>query len=131
MGIPGLKIGTAASPAAAYGITKSMIRDNGPTFLFAPVKMMKEAKGSVDLDKCLPLNKAALLNEASDEAVNGGKAVTVLTYLHGVKEAEISLKAIQEEVSDTRITPPSLPYSNSSLRRDWTSTSSSSGPSNP
>ena len=51
MGIPGLKIGTAASPAAAYGITKSMIRDNGPTFLFAPVKMMKESKGSVDLDK--------------------------------------------------------------------------------
>lgn len=29
MGIPGLKICTAASPDAAYGITKSMIRDNG------------------------------------------------------------------------------------------------------
>jgi hypothetical protein len=26
----GLKINTAASPNAAYGITKSMIRDNGP-----------------------------------------------------------------------------------------------------
>lgn len=100
MGIPGLKIGTAASPAAAYGITKSMIRDNGPTFLFAPVKMMKEAKGSVDLDKCLPLNKAALLHEASDSSVANGKAVTVLTYLHGVKEAQISLQAIQDEGLD-------------------------------
>jgi len=57
MGIPGLKICTAASPAAAYGITKSMIRDNGPCFLFAPVKMMKEAKGPIDMGKCAPLNK--------------------------------------------------------------------------
>merc|ERR1719201_3302903 len=100
MGIPGLKIGTAASPEAAYGITKSMIRDNGPTFLFAPVKMMKESKGSVDLDKCLPLNKAALLHEASAASVEGGKAVTVLTYLHGVKEAQASIEAIQEEGLD-------------------------------
>ena len=100
MGIPGLKIGTAASPAAAYGITKSMIRDNGPTFLFAPVKMMKEAKGSVELDKCLPLNKAVLLHEASDESVKARTAVTVLTYLHGVKEAQASLKNINDEGLD-------------------------------
>merc|ERR1719503_10875 len=69
MGIPGLKIGTAASPEAAYGITKSMIRDNGPCFLFAPVKQMKETKGTVDLDKCAPLNKAVVLHEASAESV--------------------------------------------------------------
>lgn len=100
MGIPGLKICTAASPAAAYGITKSMIRDNGPCFLFAPVKMMKEAKGTVDLDKCLPLNKAAVLHEASAESVAAGNAVTVLTYLHGVKESQISVAEIQEEGMD-------------------------------
>jgi len=100
MGIPGLKICTAASPEAAYGITKSMIRDNGPCFLFAPVKMMKEAKSSVELGKCMPLNKAALLNEASQESVDAGNAVTVLTYLHGVKEAENSIDSIQEEGFD-------------------------------
>lgn len=100
MGIPGLKICTAASPAAAYGITKSMIRDNGPCFLFAPVKMMKEAKGHVDLDQCMPLNKAALLNEATEDSVKAGNAVTVLTYLHGVKESELSIEAIQEEGFD-------------------------------
>ena len=100
MGIPGLKIGTAASPAAAYGLTKSMIRDNGPCFLFAPVKMMKESKGPVDLGKCMPLNKAALLHKASDEAVKSGKAVTVLTYLHGVKESLMAIEAIQEEGFD-------------------------------
>merc|ERR1719421_188507 len=38
MGIPGLKICTAASPDAAYGLTKSMIRDNGPGMIFLPVK---------------------------------------------------------------------------------------------
>mmetsp|Transcript_26431 Transcript_26431/g.39080 ORF Transcript_26431/g.39080 Transcript_26431/m.39080 type:complete len:811 (+) Transcript_26431:84-2516(+) len=100
MGIPGLKICTAASPSAAYGITKSMIRDNGPCFLFAPVKMMKEAKGTLELDVCAPLNKAALLHEASDSAVKAGNAVTVLTYLHGVKEAENSIDAIMEEGFD-------------------------------
>lgn len=100
MGIPGLKIGTAASPAAAYGLTKSMIRDNGPCFLFAPVKMMKESKGTLDLGRCLPLNKAALLHEASDAAVSSRKAVTVLTYLHGVKEAQNALESIMEEGFD-------------------------------
>lgn len=100
MGIPGLKIGTAASPEAAYGLTKSMIRDNGPCFLFAPVKMMKEAKGAVDLGKCLPLNKAALLNEASEASVQAGNAVTVLTYLHGVKESMMAVEEIQAEGFD-------------------------------
>jgi len=100
MGIPGLKICTAASPEAAYGITKSMIRDNGPCFLFAPVKMMKEAKGTLNLDQCAPLNKCVLLNEASQSSVDAGQAVTVLTYLHGVKEAESSIEAIQEEGFD-------------------------------
>ena len=96
LGIPGLKICTAASPNAAYGLAKSMIRDNGPGILFLPVKMMKESKGTLALGECMPLNKAAVLHKASDESVKKGKAVTVLTYLHGVKEAQISLKEIQE-----------------------------------
>ena len=100
MGIPGLKIGTAASPDAAYGLTKSMIRDNGPCFLFAPVKMMKESKGTVDLGKCMPLHKCSLLHKASDQAVASGKAVTVLTYLHGVKESLSVIPSIQEEGFD-------------------------------
>jgi len=100
MGIPGLKIQTAASPAAAYGLTKSAIRDNGPCFIFAPVKMMKDTKGTVELDHCLPLNKAALLHKASDESVKRGNAVTVLTYLHGVRESLNSIESIKEEGFD-------------------------------
>jgi len=97
MGIPGLKICTAASPSAAYGLTKSMIRDNGPGMLFLPVKMMKEVKGSADLGVCMPLNKAVLLHKASEESVKLNKAVTVLTYLHGVKESEIAIEAIKAQ----------------------------------
>jgi len=96
MGIPGLKICTAASCEAAYGITKSMIRDNGPGILFLPVKLMKVIKGSPELGKCLPMNKAAVLHKAADAAVAANKAVTVLTYLHGVKESQIALEEIKK-----------------------------------
>lgn len=95
MGIPGLKICTAASPSAAYGLAKSMIRDDGPGMLFLPVKMMKEVKAHVDLDQCMPLNKAAVLHHASDASVAAGKAVTVLTYLHGVRESEKAIDIIK------------------------------------
>jgi TPP-dependent pyruvate/acetoin dehydrogenase alpha subunit/pyruvate/2-oxoglutarate/acetoin dehydrogenase E1 component len=97
MGIPGLKIATAASPEAAYSLAKSMIRDNGPGILFLPVKMMKEVKGSVARGLCMPLNKAAVLHKASDDAVKSKKAVTVLTYLHGVKESQMALQELQQQ----------------------------------
>jgi len=97
MGIPGLKICTAASPSAAYGLTKSMIRDDGPGVLFLPVKTMKEVKSTLELGNCLPLNKAVVLNKASDEAVKAGKAITVLTYLHGVKESQTAMETLKQQ----------------------------------
>jgi pyruvate/2-oxoglutarate/acetoin dehydrogenase E1 component len=74
-----------------------MIRDDGPGILFLPVKMMKESKGTAAVGQCMPMNKAALLNKASDASVAANKAVTVLTYLHGVKEAQLAIKAIAEK----------------------------------
>merc|ERR1719217_1638332 len=62
--------------------------------------MMKEAKGPIQMGKCMPLNKCAVLHKASDEVCKSGNAVTVLTYLHGVKEAQDSIDAIQEEGFD-------------------------------
>jgi pyruvate/2-oxoglutarate/acetoin dehydrogenase E1 component len=46
------------------------------------------------------LTKAAVLHEASGAAVKAGNAVTVLTYLHGVKESLSSIEAIKEEGFD-------------------------------
>merc|ERR1719198_2867600 len=77
-----------------------MIRDNGPCFLFLPVKMMKDTKSSVALGECMKLNKAAYLNKASEASVKAGKAVTLLTYLHGVRECENVLADIQAEGMD-------------------------------
>jgi pyruvate/2-oxoglutarate/acetoin dehydrogenase E1 component len=95
MGIPGLKICTAATPEGAYGLCKAMIRDDGPGMLFTPVKLMKDEKVPVDVGTCLPLNKAHLMAKASDQSVSSSKAVTVLTYLHGVREAVNSIQEIQ------------------------------------
>lgn len=60
---------------------------------------MKEIKGTVNLGHCMPL-KAALLHKASDESVKSGNAVTVLTYLHGVKESMDSIEQLKEEGMD-------------------------------
>jgi pyruvate/2-oxoglutarate/acetoin dehydrogenase E1 component len=103
MGIPGLKICTAASPDAAYGLAKAMIRDNGPGCLIMPVKMMKEAKSGLELDKCARLDKCVTLHEASQESIKARKAVTVLTYLHGVKEAMTVVPEIQAAGYDTEV----------------------------
>ncbi len=94
MGVPGLKICTASSPDAAYSLTKSMIRDDGPGMLFLPVKQMKSVLGTISPGKCDPLNKCALLHEASPESVKNNKAVTVLTYLHGVFECQKAIESI-------------------------------------
>mmetsp|Transcript_33009 Transcript_33009/g.105336 ORF Transcript_33009/g.105336 Transcript_33009/m.105336 type:complete len:438 (+) Transcript_33009:1079-2392(+) len=94
MGIPGLKICTASSAEMAYGLAKSMIRDDGPGILFLPVKNMKDQKTPLNLDTCLPLNKCRLIHEASQKSVDSNKAVTVLTYLHGVREATTALPEI-------------------------------------
>jgi 2-oxoisovalerate dehydrogenase E1 component len=100
MGIPGLKICTAASPDAAYGLTKSMIRDNGPGMLFLPVKQMKSVVSSIKAGECMPLNKCVELNKASDASVKEGKAVTVLTYLHGVLECQKAVQELQSQGMD-------------------------------
>ena len=100
MGIPGLKICTAASPDAAYGLCKAMIRDDGPGILFTPVKLMKDAKVPCDVGTCMPLNKAALVHAADPAAVANGDAVTVLTYLHGVREAVNAIPDINANGND-------------------------------
>ena len=96
MGIPGLKICSASKPQEAYGLAKSMIRDDGPGVLLLPVKMMK-SRGPVTPDTFLPLHKSTVHSLASDEAVKNEKAVTVVTYLHGVKEAEEALAELKSK----------------------------------
>jgi pyruvate/2-oxoglutarate/acetoin dehydrogenase E1 component len=76
-----------------------MIRDNGPGVLLLPVKLMK-TRGPLEVDTFLPLHKATLQHRASDDAVARGKAVTVLTYLHGTKESEDAIETLKAEGYD-------------------------------
>ena len=99
MGIPGLKICSASKPQEAYGLAKSMIRDNGPGVLLLPVKMMK-SRGPVTPDSFLPLHKSTVHKLASDESVKNGKAVTIVTYLHGVKETEEAIAELNSRGID-------------------------------
>ena len=99
MGIPGLKICTASKPQEAYGLAKSMIRDNGPGVLLLPVKLMK-TRGPCVVDNFLPLHKATVHRTASQASIDAGKAVTVLTYLHGTKEAEDAIDQLNAEGYD-------------------------------
>merc|ERR1711865_1200971 len=43
----------------------------------------------------MPLNKSVLLHEASDESTKSGNAVTVLTYLHAIKEEGFDIDLIE------------------------------------
>ena len=64
-----------------------------------PVKLMK-TRGPLEVDTFLPLHKATLQHRASDDAVARGKAVTVLTYLHGTKESEDAIETLKAEGYD-------------------------------
>lgn len=120
MGIPGLKICTASTADAAYGLTKSMIRDDGPGLLFVPVKLMKDSKTVIEPDNCWPLNKARLLHQAPPDAK---KVVTVLTYLHGSRESLTALEEIKSMGNDidlielTSLKPLDMDTIRSSLER--------------
>jgi len=62
--------------------------------------MMKDTKGTVDFDRCMDLHKAALLHKASDASLKNNKAVTVLTYLHGVRESLAVIEQLQQDGFD-------------------------------
>ena len=51
----------------------------------------------------MPLNKAALLHQASDSSVSSGKAVTLLTYLHGVKESQTAIDRLKQQFPDVGV----------------------------
>jgi pyruvate dehydrogenase E1 component beta subunit len=67
IGLPGLKIATAATPASAYGVLRAAIRDNDPV-LFFEHKGLYGRKGPVQLGEAgIPeVGKAAVLRDGSD-----------------------------------------------------------------
>jgi pyruvate/2-oxoglutarate/acetoin dehydrogenase E1 component len=70
MGLPGLKVATAATPASAYGVLRAAIRDDDPV-LFFEHKGLYGRKGQVELGEAgiLPIGKAGVLREGTDVTV--------------------------------------------------------------
>jgi pyruvate/2-oxoglutarate/acetoin dehydrogenase E1 component len=52
------------------------------------------------VDNFLPLHKSVVHHNASPGSIAAGKAVTVLTYLHGTKESEDAIAVLMTEGYD-------------------------------
>lgn len=90
IGLPGLKVATAGTPASAYGVLRAAIRDDDPV-LFFEHKGLYGRKGPVQLgeDGILPIGKAAVLRAGSD--------VTVLATLLMADRAAAAADTLVEE----------------------------------
>jgi acetoin:2,6-dichlorophenolindophenol oxidoreductase subunit beta len=100
IGLPGLKVATVASPAAAYGLLRAAIRDEDPVLLFEH-KALFGRRGPVPVgdDAILPVGSAAVLREGSDITVLG----TMLMVDRAVAAAEVLAgEGVEVELIDLR-----------------------------
>jgi acetoin:2,6-dichlorophenolindophenol oxidoreductase subunit beta len=100
IGLPGLKVATVSSPAAAYGLLRAAIRDEDPVLLFEH-KALYGRRGPVPVgdDAILPVGSAAVLRDGSDITVVG----TMLMVDRAVAAAEaLAAEGIEVELIDLR-----------------------------
>jgi pyruvate/2-oxoglutarate/acetoin dehydrogenase E1 component len=90
MGLPGLKVATAGTPASAYGVLRAAIRDDDPV-LFFEHKGLYGRKGPVQLGEegILPIGRAGVLRPGGD--------VTVVATLLMADRAVTASEALAEE----------------------------------
>jgi pyruvate dehydrogenase E1 component beta subunit len=90
MGLPGLKVATAGTPASAYGVLRAAIRDDDPV-LFFEHKGLYSRKGPVTLGDggMVPVGKAGVLQQGTD--------VTVLSTLLMTDRALHAAAALADE----------------------------------
>ncbi|HWP68045.1 MAG TPA: pyruvate dehydrogenase complex E1 component subunit beta, partial [Rectinemataceae bacterium] len=101
--VPGLKVIAPATPADAYGLLKSAIRDDNPVVVLES-EMMYAWKGGVPEEEFLvPIGKARIAREGSD--------LTIVTYSKPVRMAmeaaeQLASKGVNVEVIDLRSVRP-------------------------
>ena len=93
MGLPGLKVATAGTPASAYGVLRAAIRDDDPV-LFFEHKGLYSRKGQVTLGHggLLPVGKAGVLHEGTDVTV-------VSTLMMADRSLQAATALVEEGVS--------------------------------
>jgi acetoin:2,6-dichlorophenolindophenol oxidoreductase subunit beta len=90
IGLPGLKVATAATPASAYGVLRAAIQDDDPV-LFFEHKGLYGRKGAAELGDggILPIGKAGVLHEGTD--------VTVVSTLLMADRSVMAANALADE----------------------------------
>jgi pyruvate dehydrogenase E1 component beta subunit len=96
IGLPGLKVATAATPASAYGTLRAAIRSNDPV-LFFEHKGLYARKGPVTLgdEGILDTGKAGILREGSD--------VTVVSTLLMAHRSVVAAEALASDGISTEV----------------------------
>ncbi len=103
MHVPGLKVVAPATPADAYGLLKSAIRDNNPVVVLEG-ELMYSWKGDVpDEEFTVPIGVARTTREGSD--------ITLITYSKPIRVVEaaadrLAEKGVHAEVIDLRSLRP-------------------------
>jgi len=103
MGVPGLKVVAPSTPADAYGLIKSALRDDGPV-VFVDHKRLFPAAGEVLTDEqSVPIGKAIIRRRGTD--------VTIVTHSYmasvAAKSAErLAADGVSCEIVDLRSLAP-------------------------
>ncbi len=96
IGVPGLRIVAASSPALAYGLLRSAIRDDNPVLLFEH-KALYGAKGMVQRGSLVPLGTAHVVRSGRDLTI----VATMLMVRRAMEAAEaLDRTGISVEVID-------------------------------
>lgn len=101
---PGLKIVYPSTPADAYGLIRSAIRDPNPVLFFEHKYLYRRIKGALPAEgETVPLGKARLARPGRDATV-----VTWAAMVHVALEAaeRLSLEGIEIEIVDLRTIKP-------------------------
>ncbi len=104
LSVPGLKIVCPSSPAEAYGMLKSAIRDDNPVVVFEH-KALLTAKGPVDIgmDNLAPLTGPKVLRSGKDATIVGSLAMVPRCLAAADK---LAADGIEAEVIDIRALRP-------------------------
>ncbi len=103
MGVPGLKVVAPSTPADAYGLMKSALRDDGPV-VYVDHKRLFPTAGEVPVDEaCVAIGLAALRRRGSD--------VTIVTHSYMTRVADqaaeqLAAEGVSCEIVDLRTLAP-------------------------
>jgi acetoin:2,6-dichlorophenolindophenol oxidoreductase subunit beta len=102
MHVPGLKIALPSSPADAYGLLRSALRDRNPVLFVENVRLYGR-RGEVRLGESVPFGRARVVREGTDATV-----VALSGMVHEALEAADTLAArgVSVEVIDPRTIVP-------------------------